>query len=299
MGNCSCSNPKQDDKSDREKWLLWEEPSFLMLFCGKCEYCCTCEQGKFNDDYPPFLAARGIDEQAFKADVAAITEHVREVTKVLHRMKDLRVVCLIVMAIAAVAGSLTAKLKGSTGAEFARCPAGMLAAAASRARSTANAGPATGAFGPATPAAPIDEAPINEGPRAAWGDPAPAEAAAAPSEQAPAAEAFSGAPSGQAPAAEVKAPSGLSFKMAARAAALRARARAQLREQAREEGDSEGGDPVAAALRFVGGDDVEEAIEAYKARSELLDAADELLDPANAQVHLHDAWEQRCVDAQV
>ena len=29
------------------------------------------------------------------------------------------------------------------------------------------------------------------------------------------------------------------------------------------------------------------------------DAADELLDPANAQVHLHDAWEQRCVDAQV
>ena len=74
---------------------------------------------------------------------------------------------------------------------------------------------------------------------------------------------------------------------------------AQLREQAREEGDSEGGDPVAAALRFVGGDDVEEAIEAYKARSELLDAADELLDPANAQVHLHDAWEQRCVDAQV
>ena len=136
-----------------------------------------------------------------------------------------------------------------------------------------------------TPAAPIDAAPPAEGPRAAWGDPAPADAAAAPVNQAP--------------AAEVKAPSGLSFKMAARAAALRARARAQLREQAREEGDSEGGDPVAAALRFVGGDDVEEAIEAYKARSELLDAADELLDPANAQVHLHDAWEQRCVDAQV
>ena len=62
-----------------------------------------------------------------------------------------------------------------------------------------------------------------------------------------------GAPVNQAPVAEVKAPSGLSFKMAARAAALRARARAQLREQAREEGDSEDGDPVAAALRFVGG----------------------------------------------
>ena len=126
MGNCSCSNPKQDAPSDREKWLLWEEPSFLMLFCGKCEYCCTCEQGKFKDDYPPFLAARGIDEQAFKADVAAVNEHVREVTKVLHRMKDLRVACLIVMAIAAVAGSLTAKLKGSTGAEFALFAGGLL-----------------------------------------------------------------------------------------------------------------------------------------------------------------------------
>ena len=119
MGNCSCSNPKQDAPSDREKWLLWEEPSFLMLFCGKCEYCCTCEQGKFKDDYPPFLAARGIDEQAFKADVAAVTEHVWEVTGVLHYMKDLRVALLIVVAIAAVAGSLTAKLKGSTGVEFA------------------------------------------------------------------------------------------------------------------------------------------------------------------------------------
>ena len=126
MGNCSCSNPKQEVKSDREKWLLWEEPSFLMLFCGKCEYCCTCEQGKFKDDYPPFLAARGIDEQAFKADIAAVTEHVQEMTKVLHRMKDLRVVCLIVMAIAAVAGSLTAKLKGSTGAEFAMFAGGLL-----------------------------------------------------------------------------------------------------------------------------------------------------------------------------
>ena len=126
MGNCSCSNPKQEVKSDREKWLLWEEPSFLMLFCGKCEYCCTCEQGKFKDDYPPFLAARGIDEQAFKADVAAVNDHVREVTKVLHRMKDLRVVCLIVMAIAAIAGSLTAKLKGSTGAEFAMFAGGLL-----------------------------------------------------------------------------------------------------------------------------------------------------------------------------
>jgi hypothetical protein len=97
-----------------------------MLFCGKCEHCCTCEQGKFKDDYPPFLAARGIDEQAFKADVAAVNEHVREVTKVLHRMKDLRVACLIVMAIAAVAGSLTAKLKGSTGAEFALFAGGLL-----------------------------------------------------------------------------------------------------------------------------------------------------------------------------
>ena len=118
MGN-SCSTPKQEDRSDREMWLLWEEPNCLLVLCGRCELCCRCEKGKFKDDYPPFLAARGIDEQAFKADVAAVTEHVREVTGVLHYMKDLRVALLIVVAIAAVAGSLTAKLKGSTGVEFA------------------------------------------------------------------------------------------------------------------------------------------------------------------------------------
>jgi hypothetical protein len=118
MGS-SCSTPKQEDRSDREMWLLWEEPNCLLVLCGRCELCCRCEKGKFKDDYPPFLAARGIDEQAFKADVAAVTEHVREVTGVLHYMKDLRVALLIVVAIAAVAGSLTAKLKGSTGVEFA------------------------------------------------------------------------------------------------------------------------------------------------------------------------------------
>ena len=125
MGS-SCSTPKQEDRSDREKWLLWEEPNCLLVLCGRCELCCRCEKGKFKDDYPPFLAARGIDEQAFKADIAAVTEHVQEMTKVLHRMKDLRVVCLIVMAIAAIAGSLTAKLKGSTGAEFAMFAGGLL-----------------------------------------------------------------------------------------------------------------------------------------------------------------------------
>ena len=125
MGS-SCSTSKQEDRSDREMWLLWEEPNCLLVLCGRCELCCRCEKGKFKDDYPPFLAARGIDEQAFKADIAAVTEHVQEMTKVLHRMKDLRVVCLIVMAIAAIAGSLTAKLKGSTGAEFAMFAGGLL-----------------------------------------------------------------------------------------------------------------------------------------------------------------------------
>ena len=153
-------------------------------------------------------------------------------------------------------------------------PAGLLAgAAASRARSRADtAGPATGAFGPATPA------------------PEPGVHAPEHVEEA-------------APAAPT-APAGLSFRMAARAQAARARARAQIRARAREAGDgiSEGGDdgdPVAAALRFVGGDDVDEAIAIYLKRSELLDAADELLDPANASTAAHDAFEQRCLDARV
>ena len=104
--------------------------------------------------------------------------------------------------------------------------------------------------------------------------------------------------------AAAQAPAGLSFRMAARAQAARARARAQIRARAREAGDgiSEGGDdgdPVAAALRFVGGDDVDEAIAIYLKRSELLDAADELLDPANASTVAHDAFERRCLDARV
>ena len=119
MGNCSCSNPKQDNNSDREKWLLWEEPSFLMVLCGKCEYCCTCEQGKFKDDYPPFLAARGIDEAAFAADIAAVNEHVRAATRVLFRMKDWRIFLLLILVLTAVAGSLHAKLEGTNGMTFA------------------------------------------------------------------------------------------------------------------------------------------------------------------------------------
>ena len=126
MGNCSCSNPKQDNNSDREKWLLWEEPSFLMVLCGKCEYCCTCEQGKFKDDYPPFLAARGIDEAAFAADIAAVNEHVRAATRVLFRMKDWRILILLILVLTAIAGSLHAKLEGQNGLTFAVLAASFL-----------------------------------------------------------------------------------------------------------------------------------------------------------------------------
>ena len=125
MGN-SCSTPKQEDRSDREKWLLWEEPSFLMVFCGRCELCCRCEQGKFKDDYPPFLAARGIDEQAFKEDIAAVTEHVRAATRVLFRMKDWRILILLILVLTAIAGSLHAKLEGQNGIAFACWAAALL-----------------------------------------------------------------------------------------------------------------------------------------------------------------------------
>ena len=121
MGN-SCSNQGQQKPAG---WLKWKEPGCGSICRGE-DNCCFTDHGRFPDTYPPFLTGRGIDEAAFAADVAAVNEHVREVTKVLHRMKDLRVVCLIVMAIAAVAGSLTAKLKGSTGAEFALFAGGLL-----------------------------------------------------------------------------------------------------------------------------------------------------------------------------
>jgi len=66
MGN-SCSNQGQQKPAG---WLKWKEPSCGAICRGE-ENCCFTDHGRFPDTYPPFLAARGIDEAAFAADVGA------------------------------------------------------------------------------------------------------------------------------------------------------------------------------------------------------------------------------------
>ena len=114
MGN-SCSNQGQQKPAG---WLKWKEPSCGAICRGE-ENCCFTDHGRFPDTYPPFLAGRGIDEQAFKADIAAVNEHVRAATRVLFRMKDWRIFILLILVLTAVAGSLHAKLEGNNGLTFA------------------------------------------------------------------------------------------------------------------------------------------------------------------------------------
>ena len=114
MGN-SCSNQGQQKPAG---WLKWKEPSCGAICRGE-ENCCFTDHGRFPDTYPPFLAGRGIDEAAFKADVAAVNEHVRAATRVLFRMKDWRILVLLILVLTAIAGSLHAKLEGQNGLTFA------------------------------------------------------------------------------------------------------------------------------------------------------------------------------------
>ena len=114
MGN-SCSNQGQQKPAG---WLKWKEPSCGAICRGE-ENCCFTDHGRFPDTYPPFLAARGIDEAAFAADIAAVNEHVRAATRVLFRMKDWRIFLLLILVLTAVAGSLHAKLEGTNGMTFA------------------------------------------------------------------------------------------------------------------------------------------------------------------------------------
>ena len=114
MGN-SCSNQGQQKPAG---WLKWKEPSCGAICRGE-ENCCFTDHGRFPDTYPPFLAARGIDEAAFAADIEAVNEHVRAATRVLFRMKDWRIFLLLILVLTAVAGSLHAKLEGTNGMTFA------------------------------------------------------------------------------------------------------------------------------------------------------------------------------------
>ena len=121
MGN-SCSNQGQQKPAG---WLKWKEPSCGAICRGE-ENCCFTDHGRFPDTYPPFLAARGIDEAAFAADIAAVNEHVRAATRVLFRMKDWRILILLILVLTAIAGSLHAKLEGQNGITFACLAASFL-----------------------------------------------------------------------------------------------------------------------------------------------------------------------------
>ena len=83
-----------------EHRLLWQEPSCSSIVCEQQYAPCTCSLGKFpTDDYPAFLASRGIDAKEFAADVAAVNEHVRAATRVLFRMKDWRIFLLLILVL--------------------------------------------------------------------------------------------------------------------------------------------------------------------------------------------------------
>ena len=99
--------PPTEDELDRlatEQWLLWQEPSCNTILCKQQYAPCTCELGKFpTDDYPAFLASRGIDAKEFAADVAAVNEHVRRAIAVSFRLKDLRLLPVVLGLVTVIA----------------------------------------------------------------------------------------------------------------------------------------------------------------------------------------------------
>ena len=87
-----------------EHRLVWQEPSFDSIVCKQQYAPCTCSLGKFpTDDYPAFLASRGIDAKEFAADVAAVNEHVRRAIAVSFRLKDRRFAPVLLGLVAVIA----------------------------------------------------------------------------------------------------------------------------------------------------------------------------------------------------
>ena len=87
-----------------EQWLLWQEPSCNTILCKQQYAPCTCELGKFpTDDYPAFLASRGIDAKEFAADVAAVTEDIRRAIAVSFRLRDIRLAPVLLGLVAVIA----------------------------------------------------------------------------------------------------------------------------------------------------------------------------------------------------
>ena len=99
--------PPTENEPERlatEQWLEWQEPSCDTILCKRQYAPCTCSLGKFpTDDYPAFLASRGIDAKEFAADVAAVNEHVRRAIAVSFRLKDLRLLPVVLGLVTVIA----------------------------------------------------------------------------------------------------------------------------------------------------------------------------------------------------
>ena len=102
-----------------EHRLLWQEPSCSSIVCQQQYAPCTCSLGKFpTDDYPAFLASRGIDAKEFAADVAAVNEHVRRAIAVSFRLRDVRLQPVVLGLIAVIAWAAGAELPVAFGIGF-------------------------------------------------------------------------------------------------------------------------------------------------------------------------------------
>ena len=87
-----------------EHRLAWQEPSCDSIVCKQQFMPCTCSVGQFpTDDYPQFLASRGIDAKEFAADVAAVNEHVRRAIAVSFRLRDIRITPVVLGLVAVIA----------------------------------------------------------------------------------------------------------------------------------------------------------------------------------------------------
>ena len=102
-----------------EHRLLWQEPSCDSIVCKQQFMPCTCSVGQFpTDDYPHFLASRGIDAKEFAADVAAVNEHVRRAIAVSFRLRDVRLQPVVLGLIAVIAWAAGAELPVAFGIGF-------------------------------------------------------------------------------------------------------------------------------------------------------------------------------------
>ena len=102
-----------------EHRLAWQEPSCDSIVCKQQFMPCTCSLGKFpTDDYPAFLASRGIDAKEFAADVAAVNEHVRRAIAVSFRLRDVRLQPVVLGLIAVIAWAAGAELPVAFGIGF-------------------------------------------------------------------------------------------------------------------------------------------------------------------------------------